>query len=219
MTHGQSLGSMESTSHDHDWGHPLLAILALLVLLVKVFLWEGVAELLDDALPHLGHSEVSDRLPGVHALLQTQHLREQGVQWTAETFAGRHIPRFLVTHTAESNTSVVDLVVLLLQPVESSVSFGVLQTFPVLLSATLVLEELDRLTFSFLVGVLLVRIVRLFPSLDGVSQVLLEEQVVSGSVGHSELLVHVGVTEVELGIHEHAAEVFVCTEGTAHRTN
>merc|ERR1719357_425067 len=73
--------------------------------------------------------------------------------------------------------------------------------------------------FSFLVGVLLVRIVRLFPSLDGISQVLLEEQVVSGSVGHSELLVHLGVTEGELGIHEHTAEVFVCTEGTAHRTN
>merc|ERR1719462_935886 len=182
MTHGQSLGSMESTSHDHDWGHPLLAILALLVLLVKVFLWEGVAELLDDALPHLGHSEVSDRLPGVHALLQAQHLREQGVEWTAETFASRHVPRFLVAYTAEGNTAVVDLVVLLLQPVESSV------TFPVLLSTALVLEELDRLTFSFLVGVLLVRIVRLFPSLDGVSQVLLEEQVVSGSVGHSELL-------------------------------
>merc|ERR1719209_2800874 len=114
------------------------------------------------------------------------------VEWTAETFAGRHIPRFLVSHTAEGNTAVVDLVVLLLQPVESSVTFGVLQTFPVLLSTTLVLEELDRLTFSFLVGVLLVRIVRLFPSLDGISQVLLEEQVVSGSVGNSELLVHVG---------------------------
>merc|ERR1719462_546733 len=90
MTHGQSLGSMESTSHDHDWGHPLLAILALLVLLVKIFLWEGVAELLDDALEYFPYTKISDGLFRVHAHLQTEHFLEEIVEGTAESGSGHH---------------------------------------------------------------------------------------------------------------------------------
>ena len=61
-------------------------------------------------------------------------------------------PIYLITDSDESDTSVVDLVILLLKPVESSVTFSVLQALPVFLATALVLEEFDRLTFALLRG-------------------------------------------------------------------
>merc|ERR1712180_551570 len=202
----------------HDGWDPLAA-LALFVFLVEVLLGEGVTELLDDALEGLADTEVADLDARVHALLQAQHFREQGIQWRSEAFSANDIPRFFVTDTDEGDTAMVDLVVLLLQPVEATVTLSILELVPVLLATTLVLEELDGLTLSLLVGVLFVLVVRLFPSLGGVSQVLLEEQVVGCAVGDSILLVHVGVAEVELGVEVDAAQILVGAESTGHRSN
>jgi len=64
----------------HDWWHPF-AIFAFLVLLLEIFLIEGGTELLDDALPGLGNSVITNVVSGVHAFLQTEHFSEEVVQW------------------------------------------------------------------------------------------------------------------------------------------
>jgi len=163
----------------HDWWDPFLALGHLGISFGEFVRGEGGAELLDDALEGLGYSHVSYGVAGVHALLQAQHFSEEGVQWTAETLAVHHVPGFLVTDTDEGDATVVDLVVLLLEPVESTVTFVVLQCFPVLLATRLVLEELDGFTFALLISMLLVFVIGFFPLLDGFSQVLGR----AGSVG------------------------------------
>ena len=60
---------------------------------------------------------------------------------------------------------------------------------------------------NLLFWMLFVFIVGLFPLLDGITKILLEEEEVWGSVGDSELTVHVGVTEVELRVEVDATQV------------